>query len=95
MRKSVLWALLILIAGDTLAGSFRCGRMLVTVGDSSSALLKKCGTPVRKYNSKETVSNRGRQVRVAVSNWVYERRGNRKDMIVSVRDGTVVRIEVD
>lgn len=79
---------------NAVADSFRCGRSLVKPGESSNALIKKCGDPLRKYSSKETVNDDGRQSRVGVSNWVYERRG-KKDMIVSVRSGTVIKIEVD
>ena len=93
--KSLLVLLaLVLLSSQVNAGSFRCGRKLVKLGESSNALVKKCGSPVRKYSGKETVSDQGRQLRVGVSNWVYERRG-KKDMIVSVRSGTVIKIHVD
>lgn len=81
-------------AVDASAGSFRCGRALVKVDESTNALIKKCGKPVRKYSSKEMTTDQGRQKRVGVSNWVYERRGKR-DMIVSIYEGTVIQIEVD
>jgi hypothetical protein len=84
----------ILFTSNTHASSIRCGRTLVKVGESSNALIKKCGHPARKYSSKETVSENGRRVRAGVSNWVYERKG-KKDMIVSVRDGDVIKIQVD
>lgn len=76
------------------AASFRCGTKLVKLGESSNALVKKCGAPARKYSAREVVSKHGRPRDTAVSNWVYERRG-KKDMIVSVRGGTVVRLQVD
>jgi len=76
------------------AASLRCGRALVKVDESTNALMKKCGSPVRKYSSKEMVNERGHQKRIGVSNWVYERRG-KKDMIVSIYSGTVVKIQVD
>ena len=76
------------------ADSFRCGRKLVKQNESASALIKKCGKPVRKFSSKELTSIEGRQKRVSVTNWVYERRGKR-DMIVSIRDGSVIKIEVE
>ena len=76
------------------ADSFRCGRTLIKAGESSNALIKKCGNPARKYSSKETVWDAGRSSRVGVSNWVYERHG-KKDMIVSVRNGSVVKIQRD
>ena len=86
--------MLVLLYTETPAASFRCGRMLLKVDESTNALIKKCGKPARKYSSKETITEQGNQRRIGVSNWVYTRRGKR-DMIVSVYSGTVVKIQVD
>ena len=94
MYKLLLVVSILVLSGNVVADSFRCGRLLVKVGDSNNALIKKCGNPVRKYSSKETVNERGHSVQVGVSNWVYERKG-KKDMIVSIRSGAVVKIQVD
>ena len=92
--KVVLAVLLWLPAATLVADSFRCGRTLIKVGESNNALVKKCGNPVRKFSSKERLVVQGHSSMAAVSNWVYERRG-KKDMIVSVRAGSIVKIEVD
>ena len=94
LLQAFLGTLLILLSSSTSAGSFRCGRMLVKVDESTNALIKKCGQPARKYSSREMVTDRGIQKHVGVSNWVYERRGKR-DMVVSVHSGAVVKIQVD
>ena len=94
MNRLILCTLIALISGNVTADSFRCGRSIVKLGESSNALMKKCGDPLRKYSSKETVNERGHQSNVAVSNWVYTRKG-KKDMIVSVRSGAVIKIQVD
>ena len=94
MNKLMLCAFFIAISSNTPADSFRCGRSLVKLGESSNALIKKCGDPLRKYSSKETVYEHGRQSTVGVSNWVYARKG-KNDMIVSVRSGAVIKIQVD
>ena len=94
MNRLLLLIMVLLVSGHVAADSFRCGRKIVKPGESSNALLKKCGSPVRKYSSKEVINDQGRQLRVGVSNWVYERRG-KKDMIVSVRSGTVIKLQVD
>ena len=78
----------------TSADSFRCGRKLVKQNESVSALVKKCGQPVRKFNGRQDAWIKGMQKRVSVSNWVYERRGKR-DMVVSIHNGAVIRIEVE
>ena len=94
MTKLILLSVAILCSSTIEAGSFRCGRKLVKAGDSSSVLLKKCGKPARKFSSKETLTDVGRQSQVSVSNWVYER-GGKKDMVISVRSGTIVKVEVN
>lgn len=94
MGKLFLLTVSIMFSGIVAADSFRCGRKIIKQGDSGSSLVRKCGNPVRKYSSKEMVNDRGRQAKVAVSNWVYERNRG-KDMIVSVRGGTVIKIQVD
>ena len=94
MKKLLVGILLAPVLINANADSFRCGRALVKVNESTNALIKKCGKPVRKFSSKEIVSENGRRSKVGVSNWVYERHG-KKDMIVSVRNGTVTKIEVD
>jgi hypothetical protein len=92
--KYVVLIALILSSTVSLADSFRCGRKIVKEDESSNALIKKCGDPVRKFSSKHLTTIEGRQKRVSVSNWVYSRRG-KKDMIVSIYDGTVINIQVD
>ena len=94
MFRILIFITLILVSIDTPADSFRCGRSIVKVGESINALTKKCGKPVRKYSSKEMVKNEGHQKRVGVSNWVYER-GGKKDMLISVYGGEVIKIQVD
>ena len=94
MSRLLLCILLVLVSVNTSADSFRCGRKIVILGESSNALVKKCGSPARKYSSKEILNTQGRQQSMSVSNWVYERRG-KKDMIVSVRSGTVMKLQID
>ena len=94
LYKLLFGTFLWIFCSELNADSFRCGRSLVKIGESNNALIKKCGDPVRKYSSKERLVDRGRSSMVGVSNWVYERRG-KKDMIVSMRSGSVVKIEVD
>jgi len=94
MNRLVLLMIIVAISSHVSADSFRCGRKIVKVGESSNALVKKCGNPVRKYSSSEVINHHGLGQRVSVSNWVFERKG-KKDMIVSVRSGTVMKLEVD
>jgi len=94
MTRLCLFLILLSLHTSVTADSFRCGRSLVKAGESTNALIKKCGEPVRKFSSKERLVDSGHALVVGVSNWVYERRG-KADMIVSIRSGAVVKIEVD
>lgn len=94
MRELTIVIMCILISGSVAADSMRCRGKLVRAGESSNALVKKCGVPARKYSAREVVSEHGREQSVSVTNWVYPRKG-KKDMIASVRSGTVVRMRVD
>ncbi len=94
LLAGILSVIFMLFPPNSSADSFRCGRALVKVDESTNALIKKCGNPIRKYSSKETTYDHGIQKRVGVSNWVYERKG-KKDMIVSIYAGTVIKIQVD
>ena len=94
MNRLLFLMTAVLISSDINADSFRCGRKVVKLGESGNALIKKCGDPIRKYSSNEVINDRGHQLRASVSNWVYERRG-KKDMIVSVHRGKVMKLQID
>ena len=92
MNKWLVPLFFALLSSNLMADSFRCGNGVIKSGDSSNRLVKKCGDPVRKYSAKETIYDNGRRYDAGVVNWVYERRG-KKDMIVSVRSGIVIKIQ--
>ena len=94
MIRALTLVLSILLSCSASADSFRCKGGLVKVGDSVNMLAKKCGNPARKYSTYETINNHGRRSEASVKNWVYERTGQ-KDMIVSVRNGLVIKVKPD
>jgi len=73
------------------AGSFRCGTHIVITGDPVGRLLRACGKPSLQYKARESIREKGQRVTLGVTHWVYER-GRRKDMVVSVHGGKVVKI---
>ena len=91
----VQWLMLILLAmsQSAEAGSLRCGTRLVIMGDSIKQLTDACGQPALKYKAKESLKGDGRYKTTGVTNWVYER-GRKRNMVVSVRSGKVVKIAV-
>lgn len=94
MCKLLLSMMLICLSLEVAADSIRCGRKIVKTGDSVNILIKKCGNPQRKFTGKEIINEGGRQSKMTVSNWVYDR-ARKHDMIVAVRSGIVVKIQVE
>ena len=94
MRRSLYILVLICLSWNVSADSFRCGRKIVKTGDTVNLLVKKCGKPQRKFNSRTVINENGRQSNVSVSNWVYQRL-RKRDIIVAVRSGTVVQVHAE
>ena len=89
-----LVSLLLFLATHAQADSFRCGTRIVVTGDSISRLIKACGQPTVKYKAKESIKSGGNRKSTGVTQWVYDR-GRKKNMVVSVHSGKVVKIAVD
>ena len=94
MKKLLIITLCILQSGQVVADSFRCGRTIVKSGDSSAALIRKCGEPERKFSSKEIIDHDGQKIRAGVSNWVYTRKG-KKDMVVMIYSGVIAKMRIE
>ena len=94
MIKGMVFVFFILLSTSAFSDGFRCGNALVKDGDSINMLLKKCGDPIRKYSANVDINDHGRRYSTSVTNWVYERSG-KKDMIVSVRNGEIIKIQRD
>lgn len=91
---NAILAVLLLASSQAQAASFRCGTRIVIIGDSVSRLVRSCGKPELKYKARETIREDGRRQTTGVTHWVYDR-GRRKSMVVSVRSGKVVKIELE
>ena len=88
----ILAILLMIMVTNTWADGFRCGTRLVLEGDPVSRLSQACGKPEDRFPARVELQENGKQVHASVSQWVYQRRG-KKPMIISVRNGRVVRID--
>ena len=91
MNKGLAFLFFVLLSTHAIADSFRCKGGVIKSDDSVNKLINKCGNAQRTY---VTVKNHGRRNDVRVLNYVYERIG-KKDMIVSVQNGTVIKIKPD
>ena len=94
MNKVLVIVIFTLLSCSASADSFRCKGKIVKSGDTVNALLKKCGDPDRTFQTTESVNNRGYVSQTYVTHYVYERSGQ-KDMIITVRDNIVTKINPD
>ena len=94
MHKVLVIVIFSLLSCSASADSFRCKGKIVKSGDTVNALLKKCGDADRTFQTTETVNNRGYVSQIYITHYVYERSGQ-KDMIVTVRDNVVTKINPD
>jgi hypothetical protein len=92
--KLIAIALMLTAGVDVNAGGFRCGTKLVVTGDSISRLINACGQPELKYKAKETIGSGSSKKSTGVSNWVYPR-GRKRNMVVSISSGKVVKIATE
>jgi hypothetical protein len=79
---------LVLLVIPSIGFSFQCPWGLVYVGDSAGKVLKRCGKPQHK-----TVNKIGLSSREEV--WYYDFGGKRIPHNVTIRDGKVIKIEVE
>jgi hypothetical protein len=99
-------ALLCLISMVGVAGAetFRCGSKLVMEGDSSAAVIAKCGSPtwvdqapVTGPSAAESDDQQSLPVSLTdenlVDTWIYNFGPNRLMMRVHIENGTVVQID--
>ena len=94
MNKLLVITIFTLLSCSASADSFRCKGKIVKSGDTVNALLKKCGDADRTFQTAETINNRGYVSQIYITHYVYERSGQ-KDMIVTVRDNVVTKINPD
>lgn len=94
MNKMLIISIFTLLSFCASADSFRCKGKLVKTGDTVNVLMKKCGEPDRTYQTTESINNRGYISQIYITHHVYERSGQ-KDMIITVRDNIVTKIQVD
>ena len=91
----ILSAAIGLASTSTLASTFRCGSQLVSLGDRSFQVLKKCGEPVARETVGYTVGEYNHR-ELHIQEWVYgpnngmyhylRFEGNRLTSIESQRD---------
>ena len=91
---TVLSCLLTVVASDLSADSYRCGRKLITTGDSTSDLLRVCGEPRYKARGNVNIRVNGILKNTRVERWYYKKSGRSLEHARLVYKGNVVGVEV-
>jgi hypothetical protein len=91
---TALSCVLAVVASDLSADSYRCGRKLITTGDSTSDLLRVCGEPRYKDRGNETIRINGISKDTRVERWYYKKSARSLEHAILVYKGAVVGVEV-
>lgn len=86
--------LLALPGKDPLAESFRCGRKLISIGDSSGELARVCGQPRHKDKGRESIRIKGVLTETGVQRWYYKKSSRSLEHIVIIYQGKVAGVMV-
>lgn len=87
-----LSCVLLTAASTAWADSFRCGRKVVTTGDTEEAVRARCGDPQRTDSGTEALWLPEGHQRVRVERWYYKAGDKRLERIVLLYRGRVVAV---
>jgi len=90
----ILFCSLALFAQELSADSFRCGRKLVSVGDSAGGLVRVCGEPIHKDRGKETIKVNGVAKETSVERWYYKKSSRSLEHVIIIYKGRVAAVEL-
>jgi hypothetical protein len=86
--EAIVIGIAMLFAVPSLVAGFSCPNGIVYIGDSAGKVLKRCGKPQHK-----TVSKMGLSSHEEI--WYYDFGERRLPHTVTIRNGKVIKIEVD
>ena len=90
----VLSCVLAFCVSDLSADSFRCGRKLVSTGDSTGDLIRVCGEPRHKSRGQGKIKVNGISKTVSVERWYYKKSARGLEHIIEIYKGQVSAVEV-
>ncbi len=93
-KPAILFCLLVLPGQQPEADSFRCGRKLISIGDSAGDLARACGQPRHKDRGKETVRVNGVSKETSVERWYYKKSARSLEHIIVINKGRVAAVQV-
>ena len=94
LKLVVLYCVLTVFVPDLSADSFRCGRKLISTGDSASEVLRVCGEPHYKDRGNEKIKVNGVSKNTRVERWYYKKSSRSLEHAILIHKGNVVAVEV-
>ena len=93
-QQALVLSLLALVAESLEADSFRCGRKLVSTGDTSGELVRVCGEPRHKDRGYRKIRVDGASKKVSVERWYYKKSGRGLEHIIVLYQGRIAAVDV-
>ena len=94
LKLTVLFCVLTAFVPDLSADSFRCGRKLISNGDSASEVLHVCGEPRYKDRGNVKIKVNGVTKNTRVERWYYKKSSRSLEHAILIHKGSVVAVEV-
>ena len=94
MTLAFLLTFLVMLPPAVCADSYRCGRKIVRDGDLASDLLRICGDPLHKEQTRQYMTVDGQYRKVGVQRWYYRRGARSLEHVVVVYKGRIATIDV-
>ena len=94
LKLAVLYCVLTVFVLDLSADSFRCGRKLISTGDSASKVLRVCGEPLYKDRGNEKIKVNGVSKNTRVERWYYKKSARSLEHAILIHKGSIVAVEI-
>jgi hypothetical protein len=94
LKLAATYCVLTMFVPDLSADSYRCGRKLISTGDSASTLLRVCGEPRYKDRGNEQIKVNGISKNTRVERWYYKKSSRSIEHAILLYKGSVVAVEV-
>jgi len=90
----ILWSAIALHGIPAYADSIRCGRHVISLGDTVEELSRECGEPIKRQSVQETIQIDGSFMKARLELWHYQLDERRLSREVLVYKGEVVGVRM-
>ena len=94
IKSAFIYIVLVLYVPALSADSFRCGRKLISTGDSASEVFRICGEPHYKDRGNAKIKVNGASKNTRVERWYYKKSSRSLEHAILIHKGSVVAVEI-